>query len=130
MDNGVNKNYQLEAMKKILILMLGLVTSAASFAKPSIPQATAAHARVVMTTDQKIILFVQPFHTKGQLAIHDASGQAVYTSTVFLRKGLRQQFDCSNLGIGTYRLTLTTGNEAITRTFVMQANPNQSFLVQ
>lgn len=117
-------------MKKVLILMLGLVASTASFANPSIPQNTAAQTHVVMTTDQKIRLYVQPLHTKGQLTIRDASGQAVYSSTVSLQKGLSQQFDCSNLGTGTYRLTLTTGDETITRTFVMQANPNQSFLVQ
>ncbi len=117
-------------MKKVLILMLGLVASTASFANSSIPQKAATHTRMVMTTDQKIRLFVQPLHTKGQLTIQDASGQAVYTSTVSLQKGLSQQFDCSNLGIGTYRLTLTTGDETIAKTFVVQANPNQSFVVQ
>lgn len=44
--------------------------------------------------------------------------------------GLNQQFDCSNLDNGTYRLSLTAGDETITKTFVIQANPNQSFLVQ
>lgn len=110
--------------------MLGLVASTASFANGSIPQHTAAQTRVVMTADQKIRLYVQPLHTKGQLTIRDASGQAVYSSTVSLQKGLSQQFDCSNLGTGTYRLTLTTGEETLTKTFVMQANPNQSFVVQ
>ena len=117
-------------MKKVLILMLGLVASTASFATPSVPQNTAAHTHLVMTTDQKIKLFVQPLHTKGHLAIRDASGQAVYASNVSLRKGLSQQFDIANLGAGTYRLTLTTDDETITKTFVVQATPNQSFVVQ
>ena len=117
-------------MKKIFILMLGLVVSTASFATESNPQTSAARTHVVMTPDHKIKLFVQPLQTKGQLAIRDASGQAVYTSTVALQKGLSQQFDVSNLGTGTYRLTLTTGTETRTRTFVVQANPDESFVVQ
>ncbi len=117
-------------MKKVLILMLSLVASAASFANPSTPQNSAVQTRMVMTTDQKIRLFVQPLHTKGQLAIRDADGQAVYLTSISLQKGLSQQFDISNLGRGTYRLTLTTGDETITKTFVVQANPNQSFIVQ
>ena len=59
-----------------------------------------------------------------------ASGQAVYTSMVSLQNGLSQQFDFSRLGTGTYPLTLTTGNETLTRAFVVQANPNESFVVQ
>ena len=117
-------------MKKVLILMLSLVASAASFATPSAPPTTAANPHLVMTTDQKIRLFVQPLRAKGQLAIRDASGQAVYASNVSLQKGLSQQFDIANLGTGTYRLTLTTGDETFTKTFVVQATPNQNFVVQ
>jgi hypothetical protein len=117
-------------MKKVLILMLGLVASTASFANPSIPQNTAAQTHLVMTADQKIRLYIQPLHSKGQLAILDANGQAVYTSTVAFQNGLSQQFDFSHLGTGTYRLTLTTGSETLSKTFVVQANPNESFVVQ
>src|SRR5919202_1669391 len=117
-------------MKQVLILMLGLVASTASFANPSIPQHSVAQTRLVMTPELKIKLYVQPIQAKGQLAIWDANGQAVYSSTVALQKGLSQQFDVANLGVGTYQLTLVTGNEIITKTFVVQANPNQSFIVQ
>lgn len=117
-------------MKKVLSLMLGLVASTASFAHVSTPQNTPAQSRVVMTADQKIRLYVQPLHAKGQLSIRDASGQTIFTRTVSLQQGLSQQLDCTNLSTGTYRLTLTTGEEILNRTFVMQANPNQSFLVQ
>ena len=120
-------------MKKVLILMLGLVASAASFATPSTPstpQTTTAQTHLVMTPEHKIKLYVQPLQTKGQIAILDASGQAVYASNVALQKGLAQQFDFSNLGTGTYRFTLKTGNETISKTFVVQANPNESFVVQ
>lgn len=117
-------------MKKVLILMLGLVASTASFANQSTTQPAASETRLVMTAEHKIKLYVQPIQTKGQLAIVDANGQSVYSTTVALQKGLSQQFDFSRLGTGTYRLTLTTGNETLTKTFVVQANPNESFVVQ
>ena len=112
-------------MKNVLVLMLGLVASSASFANP-----TASETRVVMTPEHKIKLYVPASQTKGQLAILDAKGQSVYTQYVGLQKGLSQQFDVSSLSTGTYKLTLTTGNETITKTFVVQANPNESFIVQ
>lgn len=117
-------------MKKVLILMLGLVASTASFATPSTPQTKTAQTHLVMTPEHKIKLYVQPLQTKGRIAILDASGQAVYSSNVALQKGLAQQFDFSNLGTGTYRFTLKTDNETLTKTFVVQANPNESFVVQ
>ena len=117
-------------MKKILILMLGLVASSASFANPSTPKTSAAQTHLVMTPEHKIKLYVQPLQAKAQLAILDANGQAVYSQNVALQKGLSQQFDVSSLGTGTYRLTLTTGSETQTRTFIVQPNPNESFVVQ
>jgi hypothetical protein len=118
-------------MKNALILMLGLVASTASFATSNEPSKSAApQTHLVMTNEHKIKLYVQPFQTKGQLAIWDANGKAVYTSNVALQKGLSQQFDFSNLGTGTYRLTLATGTETLSKTFVVQADPNTSFIVQ
>ncbi|UFH51935.1 T9SS type A sorting domain-containing protein [Spirosoma sp. KNUC1025] len=116
-------------MKKILMLMLGLAVGTASFANPTTPQAT-TQTRVVMTADHKIKLFVQPLQAKGQLAIVDATGQPVYNSAVWLQKGLSRQFDFSSLGAGTYQLTLKVGNETVVKKFVLQANPNESFVVQ
>jgi hypothetical protein len=117
-------------MKNALILLVGLMAGTASFANPTVPQHTTAQARVVMTTENKIKLFVQPLQTKGQLSIRDAAGKPVYSQNVTLQKGLSQQFDCSDLSIGTYQITLTTNNETITRTFVVQADPDTSFVVQ
>ena len=110
--------------------MLGLVASTASFANPSTAQPSTDGTRLVMTHEHKIKLYIPAIKTKGQLAILDASGQTVYTSTVALQKGLSQQFDLSNLGTGTYRLTLKTDAETLTKTFVVQADPNASFVVQ
>ncbi len=110
--------------------MLGLVASTASFAHASTPQTSAAQTRLVMTPEHKINLFVQPLAAKGQLAIWDANGQAVYTQNVALQKGLSQQFDIARLGTGTYHLTLKTGGQTTTRTFVVQESPHSSFVVQ
>lgn len=117
-------------MKNALILLIGLMAGSASFANPAVPQNTAAQTRVVMTTEHKIKLFVQPLQTKGELSIQDAAGKPVYSQHVALQKGLSQQIDFSNLSIGTYRLILTAGSETVTRTFVVQADPNDSFVVQ
>jgi hypothetical protein len=118
-------------MKKVFILMLGLVASTASFATTNEPsKPAAAQTRLVMTPVHKIKFYVQPIQAKGQLAIRDANGQSVYTETVNLQKGLSQQFDVSSLGTGTYQLTLVAGPQTLTKTFVVQGNPNESFVVQ
>ncbi|WP_461139157.1 T9SS type A sorting domain-containing protein [Spirosoma pomorum] len=120
-------------MKKVLMLMLGLVAGTTSFANssdvtPSAPEARST--RLVMTTDHKIKLYVQPVQDKANLAIRDADGRVLYKTAVSLQKGLQQQFDISSLETGTYQLTLTTDHETRTKTFVVQADPNTSFVVQ
>lgn len=117
-------------MKKVLMLMLGLVAGTASFATTSEVAPAASEAHLVMTTDHKIKLYVQPLENKAALAIKDANGHVLYTNTVSLQKGLKQQFDIASLGTGTYQLTLTTGQQTQTKTFVVQADPNVSFVVQ
>lgn len=119
-------------MKKSILLMIALVASTASFAQVAAtetPAPSAPQTRLVMTPDQKIKLFIQPMSAKGQIAILDAEGHALYTKTVALQKGLGQQFDVSGLGIGTYRVTFTTGKETVIRTFVVQPVPYQNFVV-
>ncbi|QKZ14848.1 T9SS type A sorting domain-containing protein [Spirosoma sp. KUDC1026] len=117
-------------MKKVLTLMLGLVAGTASFAHTADVNPTVSATHLVMTTDQKIKLYVQPAQDKGDLSIRDANGHVLYNTTVSLQKGLQQQFDISNLGTGMYQLTLNTNHQTLTKTFVVQANPNVSFVVQ
>ncbi len=119
-------------MKKTILLMLGLVAGAASFA----PKATAQtidtptpQARVVMTANQKIQLFIQPVQVQGEVAITDADGHSLYASTMNLKKGLGLQFDVSALSAGTYQMTLKTGSDVMTKTFVVQAIPYESFVM-
>lgn len=112
--------------------MLGLVAGTASFAPKASAQTIdtpTPQARVVMTADQKIKLIVQPLLADGKVAITDASGHSLYTSTMNLKKGLGLQFDVSALSAGTYQMTLKTGSEVVTKTFVVQVVPYESFVV-
>ena len=112
--------------------MLGLVAGTASFAPKTIAQSIdtpTPQARVVMTADQKIKLFVQPLPARADLAITDVGGHSLYTSTINLNKGLGLQFDVSGLSAGTYQMTLKTGSEVVTKTFVVQLVPYESFVV-
>ena len=118
-------------MKKTILLMLGLVAGTASFAPKSIAQTTDAptpQARVVMTADQKIKLYVQPVQAEGEVEILDASGHLLYTSTMNLKKGLGLLFDVSGLSVGTYQMLLKMGSEVVTKTFVVQPVPFESFV--
>jgi hypothetical protein len=119
-------------MKKTILLMLGLVATTASFAQQTTlqpPVASISQTRLIATTDQKIKLFVQPQPTKGQIILRDVQGHSLYTATVALQNGLGTQFDISDLAVGTYQLTVTTGTQTITKTFVVQPTPNQTFVV-
>ena len=120
-------------MKKTILLMLGLVAGTASFAQQTPTQTPASdtpNTHLVITPDQKIKLFVQPVASNGQLALLDAQGHVLYGANVSLQKGFGQQFDISNLPIGTYRLVIKANDETVTKTFVVQPVPNQTFVVQ
>ena len=115
--------------------MLGLVATTASFAQQvtsqtgPTPTASIAQTRLIATADQKIKLFVQPQPTKGQIMLRDAEGHSLYSATVALQNGLGQQFDVSSLAVGTYKLIVTTGSGTVTKTFVVQPVPNETFVV-
>lgn len=113
--------------------MLGLVAGTASFAQQapvSTPATDTPQTRLVITPDQKIKLFVQPLATNGQLALLDAQGRVLYGANVSLKNGIGQQFDITGLPVGTYRLLVKTNNETVTKTFVVQPVPNQTFVMQ
>ena len=119
-------------MKKGILVMLGLVAGTASFAQETTPQTPAAallQTRVIATPDQKIKLFVQPQSTKGEITLRDDQGHPLYTETVSLKNGLGQQFDITRLGVGTYKLTVATSTETVTKTFIVQPVQNTTFVV-
>lgn len=119
-------------MKIVIALMLGLVAGTASFAQASASRTNSPlvpQTHITMTADQKIKFHVSPVSERAQIALQDADGHALYTEYVTPAHGFDQQFDVSGLAVGTYRLTLTTNEQTIVRTFVVQPVPNQTFIV-
>ncbi|MBC7569077.1 MAG: T9SS type A sorting domain-containing protein [Spirosoma sp.] len=120
-------------MKKTILLMLGLVAGTASFAQQTpvqTPTTDTPQTHLVITPDQKIKLFVQPLATSGQLSLLDAQGHVLYGANVSLKKGIGRQFDITGLPVGTYRLLIKANNETVTKTFVVQPVPNETFVMQ
>ena len=118
-------------MKKIM-LMLGLVAGTASFAQQSYSPTIASgepQVHLMATDNQKVRLFVQPEVTKGSIALLDGQGHSLYKETVALNKGISQQFDIAQLATGKYSLTITTPTGTVTKTFVIQTVPQETFVV-
>ena len=119
-------------MKKTILLMLGLVAGAASFAQESNPQAadtTEPQVHVMATSSQKVRLFVQPEAAKGSIALLDEKGRYLYSENVALNKGISQQFDIAQLATGKYRLKVTTPTGTVVKTFIIQPVPHETFVV-
>jgi hypothetical protein len=120
-------------MKKTIALMLGLVAGTASFAQQTPSQTPASdtpQTNLAITPDQKIKLLVQPLAANGQLSLLDAQGHVLYGANVSLKKGLGQKFDITGLPVGTYRLLIKANDETVTKTFVVQPVPEQTFVVK
>lgn len=112
--------------------MLGLVAGTASFAQESNTQTTAAtepQVHVMATSNQKVRLVVQPEASKGKIALLDAEGHSLFTETVALNEGINQQFDIAQLTTGKYRLKITTDAGTVTKTFIIQPVPHETFVV-
>ena len=120
-------------MKKTILLMLGLVAGTASFAQESNSQALTAvtepQVHVMASSNQKVRLVVQPEASKGKIVLFDEAGKSLYTETVSLYEGINQQFDIAQLATGKYRLKITTDSGTVTKTFIIQPVPHETFVV-
>lgn len=119
-------------MKKTILLMLGLVAGTASFAQESNAQTSAAaepQVHVMATSNQKVRLFVQPEASKGKIVLLDEEGHSLFTETVALHEGINQQFDIAQLATGKYRLQISTDAGTVTKTFIIQPVPHDTFVV-
>ncbi len=120
-------------MKKTILLMLGLVAGTASFAQESNSQTIAAvvepQVHVMALSNQKVRLFVQPEASKGKIALLDEEGHSLFAETVALHEGINQQFDIAQLATGKYRLKVTTSTGTVTKTFIIQPVPHETFVV-
>ncbi|QHV96985.1 DUF3244 domain-containing protein [Spirosoma endbachense] len=110
-------------MKKILLLVLGLVASSASFAsinEPSQPIAT-----VSLIDNDKVKLIVAPEKATATITLKDAVGHVLYSSNVNLVEGIQQKFDISHLSTGVYQLSVSVGKEHTVKSFTVAEVPSQ-----
>ncbi len=113
-------------MKNIFILMLGLVAGTASFAQTTGSKTPATS--VSITADQKLKLIVARENASALVTLRDTEGHILYSSTVDLRDGLSQKFNLSELGIGSYQLAVSVGNEVVVKSFVIDDQPAQKIV--
>ena len=117
-------------MKKIIMLMLGLVAGTASFAQQTVSSGTATPTPLVsVTADHKLKLIIGQQTALAIVSLWDANGHQLYTERVSLQDGLYQKFNLTDLVSGTYRLTVTTGSETATRTFVVDEKPAEKQVI-
>jgi hypothetical protein len=109
-------------MKKILLLMVGLVASSASFANTNEPNKPVATASVI--GNDKVKLVVAPQAASATLALNDEQGHVLYSSNIDLRDGFQQKFNISNLEKGVYQLSVAVGNERTVQSFTVTQVPS------
>jgi hypothetical protein len=113
-------------MKKVFILMLGLVAGTASFAQTTEPQSPVA--TISVTSDQKLRLVISRENAKASVILRDTQGHVLYNSNVSLIDGLMQKFNLSELALGTYKLAVIIGDEVIEKTFTIDEQPAQKLV--
>ena len=113
-------------MKKIAMLMLGLVAGTASFAQTTDSNAPAA--AVTITSDQKLKLVVGRDEATATISLRDNEGHTLYTENVSLHNGVRQNFDVATLAGGAYQLSVAVGKNTVVKTFVIETQPAQKFV--
>lgn len=109
-------------MKKILMLVLGLVASSASFATSNEPVKPVATASLIGSEKVKLVIAPQP--ATATLALQDEQGHMLYSGNVNLRNGFQQQFDISRLDKGVYKLSVAVGNERTVKAFTVTEVPS------
>lgn len=113
-------------MKKVLILMLGLVAGTASFAQTTTPQPLATS--VLITSDQRVKLTVGREEALATVTLLDADNHVLYAQNVDLHQGLRQYFNIAQLDNGTYRLAVAVGKQTTVKTFIVDEQPAQKII--
>lgn len=113
-------------MKKILLLMLGLAASSASFATTNEPSKPVATASLIGTDKVKLVVAPQP--ATATVALNDDQGHILYSSNVNLRDGIKQQFDISKLDKGVYRLSIAVGKERTVKAFTVTEVPSHQLV--
>ena len=102
-------------MKKILLVVLGLVAGSASFANTNDSNKPSASASII--SNDKVKLMVAPMKAKARVDLKDFYGHVLYTTNLYLGNGVLQIFDISKLETGEYELSVSVGKERTTKTF-------------
>ncbi len=110
-------------MKKILLLVLGLVAGSASFANTTETNQPSATASII--SKDKVKLVVAPMDAKARIDLLDDFGHVLYTSKLNLGGGFLQIFDISNLQKGVYKLAVSVGKQRTVKTFDITEIPSQ-----
>ncbi|MCF0055377.1 hypothetical protein [Dyadobacter sp. CY356] len=110
-------------MKKILLLVLGLVAGSASFANTNNDSKLSAKTSVV--ENEKVKLVIAPMNAKARLELMDSEGHLLYSSRVNLSHGIKQVFDVSHLENGLYQLSLSVGDEQTVKTIDITETTSQ-----
>ncbi|GAB2576027.1 DUF3244 domain-containing protein [Spirosoma areae] len=113
-------------MKKIFILMLGLVAGTASFAQST--DSTTPATTVTITNDQKLKLIVGKEEATATITLRDAAGHVLYSNTLSLRDGLQQKFNLTQLDEGSYQLAVVVGKETVVKAFSIANQPAQKLI--
>ena len=113
-------------MKKILLLVLGLVAGSASFANTTEINTPSASASII--NNEKVKLTIAPMKAKARLDLMDDLGHVLYTSNVNLSHGIMQVFNISNLEKGGYKLSVSVGKESTVKSFDITETPSQPLI--
>ena len=113
-------------MKKILLVVLGLVAGSASFANTNENGKPFTYASVI--NNEKVKLIVAPMNANARLELSDDLGHVLYTSNQNLGGGFLQIFDISKLEKGEYKLSVSVGRERTVKTFDISETPGQSLV--
>lgn len=109
-------------MKKILLVVLGLVAGSASFANTNDNGKPSAYASII--SNDKVKLVVAPMEAQARLDLLDDFGHVLYTSNLNLGGGFLQVFDISKLEKGVYKLSVSVGKERTVKTFDITETPS------
>jgi len=102
-------------MKKILLVVLGLVAGSASFANTN--ESGKLSARTSVVDNEKVKLIVAPMKAKATIDLTDDKGHILYSNNLNLGRGIQQVFDISNLEKGLYKLSVSANGERTVKTF-------------
>lgn len=113
-------------MKKILILMLGLVAGTASFAQSTNSQTP--QPSVQLAGSNRLLVTIGPESAVATISLRDPIGHVLYSQNMQLDKGLSQYFNIAALDTGTYQLAIAIGKETVVKTFVIEEKPAQKMV--